>query len=159
MTPREESLDLINNPLPEEVEDKFLPTYAASIGVEISRLEGDIDALKSSLSDLYNERKRIIERAVKGGFVEDARFRIVKKQVFGDRICDPKKLKEQKLWGAYETAYIGKIKTDSEVSLQKKLAALETTILVGLADKVFGKGTVDLCSQIPFTERWEIEKK
>ena len=159
MTPQEEARDLIKNPLPEEVADAFLPTYVAAIENDIVNLEKEIMVLNTKLSTLYDDKNRTLDRAVKGGFLEDARYKIVCIQTTGNRICDPKRLKEQKKWDVYRTAYIKKVESDSVIDLEKKKANVEEKILLGLADKVFGKDVVNLCSQIPVTERWEVERK
>jgi hypothetical protein len=159
MTPKEEARDLIANPLPEEVADAFLPTYVAAIQNDIVNLEKEIAVLNTKLSNLYDDENRTLDRAVKGGFLEDARYKIVCIQTTGNRVCDPKKLKEQKKWDVYKTAYLEKAESDSKIDLEKKKANVEEKILLGLADKVFGKSVVDLCSQTPITERWEVERK
>lgn len=159
MTPGEEARDLIANPLPEEVSDAFLPTYVASIEKDIMNLEKEIAVLNTKLSNLYDDKNRTLDRAVKGGFLEDARYEIVCIQTTGNRVCDPKRLKENKLWDTYKKAYLDKVESDSKIDLEKKKSVVEEKILLGLADKIFGKAVVDLCSQTPVTERWEVKKK
>jgi hypothetical protein len=159
MTPQEESRDLITNPLPEEVSDGFLPTYVAAIENDIINIEKEIIVLNTKLSNLNDDKTRILDRAVKGGFLEDARYKIVCIQTTGNRICNPTKLKEQKKWDVYKAAYLEKVESDSKIDLEKKKANVEEKILLGLADKVFGKDVVNLCSLIPVTERWEVKRK
>ena len=159
MDPRTEALSLKEFPLPEEVEAS--PTNIVILDNSIANLENEISKLNSRLSDLCNDRSRLLDRAVKSGLVEDANYKIMEVIKYGNRVCDPKKLKEssETSWKAYETAYIEKARQDADALLQKAKDNVETKVLLGLADKIFGKKNVDLCSQIPATIEYEVRSK
>jgi hypothetical protein len=99
--------------------------------------------------------------AVKNGILEDPQYKIVEVPKYGNRMCDPKKLKESNptVWKAYEQAYNEKAKQDADALLQKAKDGIESKVLLGLADKIFGKKNVDLCSQTPATIVYEVRKK
>ena len=159
MDPSTEALSLKEFPLPEEVE--VSPTNIAILGNSIENLEKEIADLNIRLNDLYSDHARLLDRAVKNGILEDPQYKIVEVPKYGNRMCDPKKLKESNptVWKAYEQAYNEKAKQDADALLQKAKDGIESKVLLGLADKIFGKKNVDLCSQIPATIAYEVRKK
>jgi hypothetical protein len=162
MDPRSEALSIKEFPLPEELgEDSILPTNIIVLDNAIVNLEKEISRLNARLSDMYSDRARLLDRAVKTGVLEDPQYKIVEVLKCGNRTCDPKKLKELNptAWKSYELAYNEKAKQDADALLQKAKDGVETKVLLGLADKIFGKKNVDLCSQTPATIAYEVRKK
>jgi hypothetical protein len=159
MDPRKEVLSLKEFPLPEEVE--ISPTSIVILDNSIENLEKEILKLNTRLQDLYSDRARLLDHAVKMGILEDSKYKIVEVPKYGNRVCDPKKLKElnESSWKAYEVAYAEKARQDADALLQKAKDNIESKVLLGLADKIFGKKNVDLCSQTPATIAYEVRRK
>jgi len=158
----EEALSLKENPLPEEFsDDEILPTSIVILDNGIENLEKEISKLNMRLQDLYNNRTRLVDHAVKLGIMEDSKYKIIEVISYGNRLCDPKKLKESnpETWKVYESAYYEKSRKDSEDLIRKSKENIEEKVLLGLADKIFGKKNVDLCSQIPATIKYEVRRK
>jgi hypothetical protein len=168
MDPREETLSLKEFPLPLEgralvvtPEDSILPTCVKTVENAIEQLEKEKRDLDARLVELYRDRNGLIERAVKFKIMEDDKFKIEEIIKYGNRVCDINKLKESnpEKWKIYKTRVMEKAKQDSEDILQKAKESLETKVLLGIADKVFGKDRVDLYSQTPATISYEVRKK
>jgi hypothetical protein len=163
MDPREEARSLKDHPLPFAFkgEDDVLPTHIASIEKTIVDLEKEETALRGKISDLYDLKNLLIDRAIQTGHLEDSRYRIEKKISNGDRVADPKLLKEKfsNTWFLYETAYQEKFKRKAEDILEKAKTAVSEKIDLGLADKIFGKANVTACSTVPQTIRYEVVMK
>ena len=159
MDPRTEALSLKEFPLPDEME--VSPTNIIILDNAIANLESEISKLSARRDDLYSDRARLLDRAVKVGAIEDKQYKIMEVIKYGNRVCDPKKLKESNptIWKAYEQAYTEKVKQDAEDLLQKAKKNIEEKVLLGLADKIFGKKNVDLCSQTTSTIEYEVRKK
>ena len=160
MDPRKEALSLKEFPLPAE-EVEIAPTSIAILDNSIENLEKEISKLNSRLAELLDDRAHRIDCAVKSGLIEDLNYKIVEVVKCGNRICDPKKLKESnpKSWILYKYAYCEKARQDADTLLQKSKDSIEEKVLLGLADKIFGKKNVDLCSQIPATIKYEVRRK
>lgn len=162
MDPKSEALSLKGNPLPEEIPDsEVAPTTIAILGNGIENLENEILKLNGRLRNLYNDRDRLIERAVKLGKMEDADYKIIESVTYGNRVCDPKKLKEsnKETWELYEAAYNKKAQQDAEDIIKKAKENINEKVLLGVADKIFGKKIVDLYSQSVATVKYKVEKK
>ena len=161
LDPLSERRSLKDNPLPEEddINDSLLPSHIAIIEQDIVDIEKQILALNEKLSNLNDDKSRLIDRAVKTGHVEDMRYRIEKRILKGNRIADPKKLKPLPMWPVYEKAWLQKIERDAEILVTKGKDKLEKEINLGIADKIFGKETVDSCSTRPETIQYEVERK
>ena len=97
---------------------------------------------------------------MKNGILEDPQYKIVEVLKYGNRMCDPKKLKESNptVWKAYEQAYNEKAKQDADALIQKAKDRRKQSF-VGVGRQNFGKKNVDLCSQIPATIAYEVRKK
>ena len=159
MDPRKEALSLKEFPLPEEVE--VSPTSIAILGNSIENLEREISKLNSRLVNLINDRTRRVNSAIKSGLMEDQNYKIIEVAKNGNRVCDPKKLEKLSpiLWKTYKELYAEKARRDADDLIQKAKDNVETKVLLSIADDVFGKNDVNLCSQIPITISYEVRKK
>jgi chorismate mutase len=159
MDPRKEALSLKEFPLPEEVE--ISPTSIATLDNSIETLEKEISKLNIRLTELVNDRARIVNSVVKSGSMEDQNYKIVEVVKYGNRVCDPKKLEKLSpvLWETYKELYAEKARRDADDIIQKAKENVETKVLLSIADDVFGKQDVTLCSQVPATIKYEVRKK
>ena len=120
MDPRKEALSLKEFPLPAE-EVEIAPTSIAILDNSIENLEKEISKLNSRLAELLDDRAHRIDCAVKSGLIEDLNYKIVEVVKCGNRICDPKKLKESnpKSWILYKYAYCEKSRSKKVFQCQK----------------------------------------
>lgn len=155
MRPQEEAKDLIENPLPEIVkeEDKNLPTIIWAIDEQIAVLEKRLETLREVRHDS-------LEKAVKLGFLKNAGYEIVKIESMGDRIVDVNLLRSRfpVMFNTYVATRIALIKSDMAVKEAKAIDESDKKIVLGLADKVFGKDNVTLCSTKMVSVKYVVKK-
>jgi hypothetical protein len=150
---QEEAIDLNKNPLPISAEDRMLPTL-------IWNYDEQISALESRLAEMRSEREDKMQQAIKLNCLQNKQFVIEKVEVEGDRVADLELLKKRfpPLYRAYVTLREEAIKAESAMKQAKALGELEKKVHLGTADKVFGKGNVDLCSSKMVTTKYVIKK-
>lgn len=168
MPTSDERSELRFEPLPPEPtpgidilkQDEVIPTRIAIVDKEIATLEAEIHEKNESLQNLRSSRAILLDHAIKIGCMEDDHFRIDKVVKRGDRIADPAKLaKFTTEWKLYEAAIVEKAKRDATDVLLKAKSGLSTKINLGIADKIFGKKSVDSCSEMPETVTYKVVKK
>jgi len=157
MTPQEEAESLREFPLPMEIngeiisaEDKILPTRIAVIDMDIAELE-------EKLKDLRSSRTLLLDHAIKCKVFEDARFKIEAKIKYGQRIVDLDTLK-QTFPKNYDN-YIEVLKQKIRDEYHEKMGKVETTVLLGIADTVFGEAAVKAHSKRPETFEYRVVPK
>jgi hypothetical protein len=160
MDPLDERKSLKEFPLPvEELEgdDSILPTRIARIDTEIEEVNATIKMWMETLADLKSSRVLLLDHAITTNHTEDAQFHIERQvtKITGNRIADPKKLKALPQWKLYADAYREKALRDTKAVIQKSEESVEKNILIGLADKIFGKEQVNACSTVPVQETVE----
>lgn len=150
---KEEALDLQKNPLPISAEDRMLPTLIWNYDEQIAKME-------QTLLDLRAEREEKMQQAIKLNCLQNKQFAIEKVEKEGDRVADPALLKSRfpAEFRAYVTLRTEQIKADREMKQAKEIGEVEQAIKIGIADKVFGKKNVDLCSTKMVTTKYVVKK-
>lgn len=153
--------NMSEEPLPILIPDNELPSAIAKIDQEIMSLEVDTRKNNDRILDLSLDRVKYVERAVATGNLDDGKYSLQKKISYGNRVADPKKLKEQskERWALYEDAIKIHAIADAKLLIQKAKDSLEKTIKLGIADKIFGEENVTACSTKTETISWEVKKK
>lgn len=161
MDPREEQKSLKNDPLPLEGGDENIPTRIVAIDDEIEEIQSTIGMWQKKLSDCLTDRKALLDRAIELKSFDDGTCIITKTIEKGNRVADPAKLKlvSGDKWNIYVAAIKEKAVTEAKILIQKAKDGLDTNVNLGIADKVFGKKTVDECSTRPETTHYEVKKK
>lgn len=164
MNPQEEAADLLLHPLPPEIkgeiispEDKILPTRIAAIDMDIADLKLSIKTIQEQISDLEDTRKILIDHAIKHNVFEDIRFKIQTEIKYGTRILNLETIKKANPSG-YKN-YISVLKQKFKDEYTVKIASVKTTILLGIADDVFGEQVVKAHSIRPETITYKVVKK
>ena len=161
MDPREEQKSLKEHPLPIEGDDSILPTRIAAIDDEIKRTREKMKELQDYIANLSVDRVTLLTEAIKTGKTDDGTWKIEKETTYGNRVADPKKLiaTSKEKWDLYASAIKDKAVQDAKLLLQKAKDGLETSVNLGIADKIFGKKIVDECSTKPESVTWKVVKK
>lgn len=143
MNPQDEAKDLVARPLPEVAteRDKTLPS-------QIWRIDNQISILKEEIADLEGKRKDMLGRAVKLGYMLDSSCSIEIKEVRAPRNADPELLRTKfpDQFQTYVKMRIEEIKNAHALKSIQEIDNVEKKINLELADKVFGKKNVNLCS-------------
>jgi hypothetical protein len=143
MNPQEEAKDLAARPLPEVAteKDKTLPS-------QIWRIDNQISILKEEIADLEGKRKDMLARAVKLKIMRDTGCSIEIKEVNAPRNADPELLRAKfpEMFQTYVKIRIDEIKHAYAIKSIHEIDNVEKKINLELADKVFGKKNVNLCS-------------
>jgi hypothetical protein len=143
MNPQEEAKDLAVRPLPEITteRDKTLPS-------QIWRIDNQISILKEEIADLEGKRKDMLDRAVKMKIMRDTGCSIEIKEVNAPRNADPELLRKKfpDQFQTYVKMRIDEIKSKYALKSIQEIDNVEKKINLELADKVFGKKNVNLCS-------------
>ena len=127
MDARQESLDLIQNPLPQEI----IPEPLAAIVV----IEDQIAALQERLTALQDERAKYLDYAVKNGIREDSRAKLVEKTRVM-RFLDVDKFK------IVFPEKFDIICQNERADIQEKLKHVGEKIPLGVVDKIVNKNAL-----------------
>lgn len=143
MNLQEEAKDLVARPLPEVVteRDKTLPS-------QIWRIDNQISILKEEIANLEEKRKTMLDRAIKLKTMSDSSCSIEIKEIHAPRNADPELLRTKfpDQFQTYVVMRIDEIKNAHALKSIQEIDNVEKKINLELADKVFGKKNVNLCS-------------